>query len=179
MVGGVEAFGPALYSAFRCRRPKILQLLLAAEGEESMSTAADITLNETTLLHNGVAYCFPAAVSVVLAAGGDEARPDSKGRIPRDVTPRDVVGADAGREGVLMVPEKELAIRRMLERGPAYRARSWAWPVEAAVARGCGDGGGVVVSSPRRAVPKKPLVGVRIFRPKSDRNFQFVGLVGR
>ena len=68
---------------------------------------------------------------------------------------------------------KEVAIRRMLRQGPAYRARSWAWPAEEADCGGCA-GGGAVVSSPP-AAPKAP-VSARVLRPKSDRRF-FVTLV--
>ena len=70
----------------------------------------------------------------------------------------------------------EIAVRRMLKQGPAYRVRSWAWPAEEAGGGACGDECAAGVSSP--AAASKAPVSVRIFRPKNDRKFS-VGLVDR
>lgn len=62
---------------------------------------------------------------------------------------------------------KEAALGRMLERGPAFRARSYRWPVQTGAAVGVASalapGGGEAAAS----VP----LGVRIFRPNSRASF--------
>lgn len=59
-------------------------------------------------------------MKVLLVAGADEAARESQGRIPRDDIEMVL------KRGLHMDRGKELAVRRMLERGLAYRARSWA-----------------------------------------------------
>ena len=161
-VGGTETLHFAIFGAIQHRQTKILQLLLAADGSEKRSHWANIKVDGKRLLHHAAGYYWcPAAVNILLAAGADEAALDSMGRIPRDT-----IGVDVGKEQPMMNGGNEVAIRRMLEHGPAYRARSWAWPAE--------ETGDALVSSPQ-ASPKAP-VNVRIFRSKSDRKF-FVRLV--
>lgn len=162
-IGGRMMFPNALYSAVRYHQAKILWLLLGAHGEDRRSEFANANLNEQQLLHCGAGFCSVAAVSVLLASGADEAVRDAKERLPQDI-----IGADPRRERS-MSRGQELAVRRMLGRGPAYRARSWAWPTEGADKASCGDDGEAVVSSPP---------AVRIFRPGSDRRF-FARVVGR
>lgn len=123
------------------------------------------------MLHYGASHCSPSVVSVLLEAGADEAIRDAWG-----VFPRDVIGVDLQQEQLPMDRGKQIAILRMLEQGPAYRARSWAWPTdEAEDADGSGDGGAVLSVAP--SLPRLP-VGMRIFRPKSDTKF-FASVVGR
>ncbi|CAM9172060.1 unnamed protein product [Laminaria digitata] len=184
-VGGSMPLGRALFLAVTQRRARILRVLLTADGEEERSDWANIIVGDRPLLHSCASYCYPAGLSVLLEAGADEAARHS-GRIPRDV-----IGMDLGRDAESQMDRgKETAIRRMLQRGPAYRARSWAWPAdEEADAGGSGDGGtaaataaaaaaAVLSSSP--TVPKAPVIGVRIFRPKKESSSKFfVRLVGR
>ena len=122
------------------------------------------------LLDNGANCCCPATVSVLLEAGTVSTLPDSEGRIPRDV-----IGMDLDLGGQVQRDRgEEVAVRRILERAPAYRARSWVWPTEEASGDSYGGGGAILSSAP---VPKAPVCG-GIFRPKSDRKF-FVKLVAR
>ena len=118
---GVTTLPFAVFSAVETGHAKVLQLVLAADRRARRSHWANITLDGNRPLHLGASLCCPAAVNVLLAAGADEAVRDSQGRIPRDV-----IGVDSGIEGVQTFREKEIAVRRMLEQGPAYRARSWA-----------------------------------------------------
>ncbi|CAN0257689.1 unnamed protein product [Laminaria digitata] len=212
--GGEKALIEALGLAVQDRQARILRLLLAADGAERRSWWANITFDTTPLLHYGAGFCYPAEVSVLLEAGADEAARDLKGR-----TPRDIIGLGVGREdgadeaalrakglialdiisrrlGLDSVPRidrgKKVAIRRMLQRGPAYQARSWAWPSDEEADDAGGSGGGetdaaaaaasaAVLSSPLAAPKPPPVVGVRIFRPEdnSRRSTLFVRLVGR
>ncbi|CAM9621089.1 unnamed protein product, partial [Laminaria digitata] len=136
-VGGKEALTSALEHAVTDRRARMLRLLLAVDGRERRSEWANV--EDGYLLHFGSAYCHPAAVSILLEAGGDEAAPDSAGLVPLEVLAQGVTEED----DLQMVPGRIIAIRRMLQRGPAYRARSWAWPSDAEEADDAdGSGGG-------------------------------------
>ncbi|CAM9449895.1 unnamed protein product [Laminaria digitata] len=185
-VGGSDGLSQALYMAVHFKRTTILRLLLAAVGdnEDRPSWANTSNAEGTRLLHNGAGLCYPAAVSILLEAGADEAARDTSGR-----TPLDVIGAELGREDKVhrMYRGKEVAVRRMLQRGPAYRARSWAWPSDAEEADTDGGGGrgtaaaaaAAVLSSPP-AMKTAPVIGVRIFRPKEKSSGKFfVTLIGR
>ncbi|CAM9834228.1 unnamed protein product [Laminaria digitata] len=186
-VGGEMALPPALCVAARFGEAKTLRLLLAVDGEEKRSKWANIRLGERHLIHFAAGCCRPTVVSVLLRAGADEAARDGEGR-----TPLDFVGMDlSGRDWIPPDRGEEVAIRRMLQRGPAYRARSWAWPLDAkgAGVRGSGYGdtaatpasaAAAVLSSPP-ALKTPPIAGVRICRPKekSSNSKFFVRLIGR
>ncbi|CAN0183390.1 unnamed protein product [Laminaria digitata] len=126
-VGGLMALPKSLYMAVCFRRARILRLLLALGGEEKRLEWAntDHAFSGRRLLDYAAACCYPAEVSVLLEAGADEAVRDSRGR-----TARDAVGTVNGvcPRKVQIGRREGAALRRMLERGPAYRARSWAWP---------------------------------------------------
>ena len=181
-VRGEEALVKALFAAVRFRQAGVLRLLLNVQGEEMRSWWANIYADEMRLLHCGTSFCYPSGVSVLLEAGADETLRDAKRRVPREVIGDafDLTYALDKRE------EKEIAIRRMLQSGPAYRARSWAWPSDAD-ASGSSDGGSTAAAAaaavhpPLPAVKTPPVVGVPIFRSKetSGRSKFFVRLVGR
>lgn len=61
-------------------------------------------------------------------------------------------------------PRREAALCRMLERGPAFRARSFAWAAQAE------DGGGEAASASSRLVPAGVL-RVNVCRPIGTRFF--------
>lgn len=178
-VGGWSALPDALYTAVQVHQAKILRLLLAASGEDRRSEWANANIEGRHLLHYAAGFCRRSAVGVLLEAGADEAARDLEGRIPRDV-----IGVDIGRGGGVQIDRgKEDVIRRMLQLGLAYRARSWAWTSDEEADAGGGVGGGAtnaMISFPP-AVPKPPVIDVRIFRPKekNSRSKLFVGLVDR
>ncbi|CAM9806018.1 unnamed protein product [Laminaria digitata] len=171
-VGRMMSMPYAIHGAIQSSQVRILRLLLAVDGEaKTRSYWANIELSGRQPLQLGSALCCPASVNILLAAGADETVRDWEG-----LAPRDVVGMGLELDGVRMDREKEIAVRRMLEHGPAYRARSWAWPAEEGDGGGSGDGGAVVTSPP--VAPKAP-VSVRIFvRPKDDGKF-FGSLIHR
>lgn len=92
-------------------------------------------------------------MSVLLAAGPDEAVRDLEERIPRDA-----IGIDLGQERLPVNQDNEIAMRLLLERGPAYRAQSSAWPTEAADRDGSDFRIAVLSNSPP-AAPQPPAGG--------------------
>lgn len=177
---GMEAIGgtlavapPAMDTALRADRTRMLRMLLAVEGEERRELWARLRIEGSPMLHLAASYGSVKAVGLLLAAGAEESTVDSEGR-----SVSEVVGSLASQtlreksDDSNSTPEQEAAaIRRVLARGPAFRARSWAWEGvgrdsydEAFAAAGV-DGGG------------PPALNVRIFRPRSG-SF-FVGLLGR
>ena len=184
-MGGSSVLPKALYACSRFGRGRILRLLLGAEGYGVRSELASTSVMGERMLHVASGYCNPAAVSALLEAGADERALDVKGHVPRDV-----LGTNLA-QGVEMDLGKATAIHRMLQRGPAYRARSWAWP--SGESGGAGDGGdgrdpagalaaaaaaAATAALPASSAPKTSIVDVRIFRPRQDRKF-FVGVVNR
>ena len=159
------------------------------DGEDRRSHWANIKQRDGRLLHFAATRCYPAAVSLLLEAGADEGARDSEGRIPRAI-----IGMDICADEEVRVDRAKEVVRRMLQRGPVYRARSWAWPSDtdaggsddgdtaavaaAVVAAADGDDGDAILWSP--AVKFPPVDGVRIFRPKEESGRKlFVRLVGR
>lgn len=176
-VGGKPKLLGALFSAARYGKPRVLRLMLAADGEEGRSGWANTPLDGKRLLNFGAACCYPGVVSVLLGAGASEAARDSNGHFPRDI-----VGIAIGQEMNQKDRGKEVAVRRMLKRGPAYRARSWARPAEEADSGCYCDEESYAVHTPPPA-PKAPMgVQISIVRPKSSnssRRKRFVGLIDR
>ncbi|CAN0330441.1 unnamed protein product [Ectocarpus sp. 12 AP-2014] len=115
-------FGTAISSALVMKRARLLSRLVSAVGEErkQKNFLAGMTFSSSPILHIAAAQADPLTTSVLLAAGAEESVVDAVGRSARDVVAmsRDV---DSGLPDVA-------ATRRMLERGPAFRARAWAWP---------------------------------------------------
>lgn len=180
-IGGRAVLPNALFTVVKAHDARILRLLLAVDGQEKRLAWANTLVKGRYLLHYAAGYCCPAAVSILLEAGADEAACDSEGRIAGDV-----IGVGLGRDGGIQMDRgKEDSIRRMLQRGPAYRAQSWALPSDATADAGGSDGGGgaaaALSSQPTTAVPKAPVSGWRIFRPKeqSSSNKLFVRVVDR
>ena len=143
----------ALYSSVEACQVRILRLLLTVDGEKGRSVWANTSFDDGHLLHFDALFCYPAAVCALLRAGADEAVHDSVGRIPRDV-----IGADLGRDGERQMDRgDEVSVRRMLQRCPVYRARSWAWPSnEQADASGSGVGD-TAAAAAAAAIPSSPL----------------------
>ncbi|CAM9953176.1 unnamed protein product [Laminaria digitata] len=183
-VGGEIAFAEALQRAVEARPLGMLRLMLGVDGEERRSEWANTYHKGTHLLHVGADRCHPAVVSILLKAGADEAARDREGRFARDMIGRVRRQDELQMNRAQMDQGNVTAIRRMLQRGPAYRARSWAWPSEEeGNADGSGDGdtavAAAVLSSPP-AVYIPPVLGVRIFRPKEKSSSKFfVRTIGR
>ena len=182
-LGGLESTIPAaIDGAITCasiaytkrenpgKSTKILQLLLAIEGEERRGHWARSTFLQIPVLHHAAVSGTLATVSLLLAAGADETVVSVYGK-----TASEVVCASGGVRD--KSPAEKAATRRMLARGSAFRARSWVWPV--ADMKGDEDAASVadLVASASSSGALHSALGVRVWRPAS-RKF-FVKLMGR
>lgn len=138
-VGGAAAISKAIRTAVRKGEARILHRLLGVVEEEKRALWAREISGGVPLLSHATAAGSLGAVNILLRAGARENVGLAGNR------PGECIGAAlAGRVG----PAQGAAIARTLSRGPAYRARSRAWPVEAGVESGS---------------TRAPL-GVRVFR---------------
>lgn len=151
--GGAAAISKAIRTAVRKGEARILQMLLgaAAEEEEERALWAQEVSGGVPLLSHAAAAGSLAVVNILLRAG---AREDAGLAGDR---PSECIGAALA--GGIDAAQGE-AVARTLRRGPAYRARSSAWPAEAGA-----DGGG--------ATRPAAQLGVRIFRPDGGRRGVF------
>lgn len=122
-IGGSGAIPPAVGAAAAARKGRagIVQMLLLAEGEERQRHWARCCFKEDPVLHCAVSFGNISAARVLLSAGADEMAENTEGRWAREV-----IGFNA--PSLQRDPAKKGAIVRMLERGPAFRARSFLWP---------------------------------------------------
>eukprot|EP00752_Nemacystus_decipiens_P006557 g5904.t1 len=109
---------------------KIVHALLDGMQDGPRKVAANHLVGGAPMLHLAAASGSPATTRVLLRAGALEAFVDARGERAADV-----IGA-ALPTGAARNPNTKAAIGRMLERGPACRARSWAWE-----SIGCGHSG--------------------------------------
>lgn len=159
-VGGTRKLPKAIFSAIAFSRASVVQMLISAGGEEQLGHWAGLSYDSRPMLNWASTVAHLPTMSVLLAAGAREDARDSRGRLAFDVIGSDKsVVAD-------MDPSKRAAARRMLQRGPAFRAKSWAWP-GSGEASGVGGAGGNAAAAWRGEV-QDPL-GVRVFR-RSDRH---------
>lgn len=171
-VGGEGATPEAMRFAVEDEQIGILQMLLDVQGEEHRVTWANHAVwsgpktfrfapylprgielmvlavhSGKTMIHCAAEVCSLRSVHVLLSAGADESAADQKGMRAKDSI------------GMLLSEDKRdpqimAAVDRMLARGPAFRACSWAWPSAAASIRS-----------------KAPRLGVRVFRPRTSKGF--------
>ncbi|CAM9154744.1 unnamed protein product [Ectocarpus sp. 12 AP-2014] len=121
--GGAAVLPNSLACATRRGKARILRLLLAAEGQERQEHWARRRLVlGRPLVYLAAAYGILANVKVLLAAGADETDTD-----PDGYAAPEVIGGQLPSGS--LDPLEAAAIGRELQRGPAYRACSWAWPV--------------------------------------------------
>lgn len=155
-VGGADAVRAALRHVIKFGHAKMLHLLLGVEGEEMRAWWANWRMGDKFPMVLAAAMgCYLTATSVLLAAGADEQMCfDNTGVCLSEKI--GVVFDDDDRDEA-----KETAVRRMLKRGPAFRAGSYCWPVQTGAAMGVDSG---LAPSGGRAKPNVPL-GVCIFRP--------------
>lgn len=101
------------------RNAPLVKLLIDA-GANAAATAFDN--GRLTALHLAAAWCDTATASLLLDAGADEWAQDGAGRAVIDV-----VGAFISDRTTPDIA----TFCRLLARAPAFRARSWLWPVSA------------------------------------------------
>ncbi|CAM9269589.1 unnamed protein product [Ectocarpus sp. 12 AP-2014] len=145
-VGGKPAIADAMRTSVQYGLFDMLTILLNVEGDEKqevwanqfvycshetvdvgMAPARDFPRTHAImaiafgcpLLHTAAKYCAIPAIRVLLSAGALAEKADSQGKVAEDVI--GVYGHE--RNGSV-----EAAVRALLLKGPAFRARSWAWP---------------------------------------------------
>ncbi|CAN0499456.1 unnamed protein product [Ectocarpus sp. 12 AP-2014] len=161
-VGGLDAVPKAIWTATRKGHAKILHMLLAVAGEETRRQWATMPFNESTLLHCATSVGSLSVTSVILSAGADETARDQYGDFAKDVI--------CARFQVN--PATRAAIFRTLLQGPAYRARSWAWPTMAGTDDdGDDDIDGSGLSSAEGARKDKDWPVGRVARPRNNTFF--------
>lgn len=169
-IGGELAIPEAMRYAVEYERLGILQMLLDVQGEENRATwanhlvwsaptflgiAPDLPRGHQLLLmtavfgvpmiHCAAEHSSLRSVHVLLSAGADERAPGYKGACVKDR-----IGFFVSQDK--RDPQTMAAVARMLARGPAFRARSWAWPS--------------ALTSPQL---KAPRLGIRFHRPSTSR----------
>lgn len=169
VVGGTslvpQAMGLAVSRGGR-NAAKILQMLVAVEGEERQRHWVGLSLGDGPMLHAAAAFNSLEGVHVLLEAGADEAEKAADGRRASDLVGSALPICDRD-------DDVEAAVCRMLRRGPAFRARSWAWSPMATGAPprpSPPPGGGEVPSTTSDRSPPIGPLGVRVFSPM-DRRF--------
>ncbi|CAN0126162.1 unnamed protein product [Scytosiphon promiscuus] len=171
-VGGLITVPDSISCAVKRDHACILHMLLNVEGEAmreawARTWAQPIEVNgnvpEEPMLHIAAKFCSYRAAAVLLSAGADELAVNAEGRRPSDI-----IGffVENNAERSRQVSEKD-AFRRMLKRGPAFRARSWVWPT---------PGEGVLGMAAERRRPlsssvRAPALGVRLLWQKRRRFF--------
>lgn len=161
VVGGRRMLPKAIFTAIAVSQASILQEdLISTGGEERLAHWAGLYYNTRPMLNWASTVAHLSTISVLLAAGAQEDARDSRGRLAFDVIGSDKsVVAD-------MDPCKRAAVYRMLQRGPAFRAKSWAWPGSYEASSASDADVGAVAA---RWGERQGLLGVRIFRRRNRR----------
>lgn len=136
------------------RNPSLSRLSRGTFGDGHVCTLLDVSTTE----------CSIPAVHVLLSAGADTERRNFQRKLA------------LRRIGLMLPDEKrnvamEAAVRRMLQKGPAFRDRSWIWPSTMDPPLGRVSNVPPSCSTP---VPKTTPTGARIFRPMGERLFIWV-----
>lgn len=155
---------PVMAAAIHGRLPRILNLLLTVDGAERAKDWANFSAGGCPMLHYAGVRGNAATIGVLLRNGADETVVDRNG-----VTASVAVGTQmpgTGKRGAVEVA----AMRRVLERGPAFRARSWWWPARSAALLRAGRDESVGLRS-SAARPATASLGVKIYRPPNPERF--------
>lgn len=151
-LGGLRAIPDSMGVAIQGRKARMLQRLISVEGEGRRRAWAECVMRHRPAIHLAAVWVSLRALSVLLAAGAKEGAMDVQGECASDI-----IGV--AMETFERDPHKEAALYRMLQRGPAFRARSWAWPAEVVAF-------GSAAKPTEEAAPVTPLRGpVRFCRP--------------
>ncbi|CBN77522.1 ankyrin repeat-containing protein 10_01 [Ectocarpus siliculosus] len=172
-VGGLPAIAGAMAVSVWYGYIDILEMLLNVEGGEKQEVWANqhvyfahdgsllrgvpgptmaTKFEWLPILHYAAKYCSIPALRILLSAGADTETCDLKGKLAVDH-----IGSllpDDKRNGSM-----EAAVQQMLQKGPAFRVRSRAWPDTTATHGGASK----VTQSSSNPVPKKTRTGARTF----------------
>ena len=162
---------------------RYVRLLLEVEWAERVGHWAKCSYKGWTMLHHAASNVAVAAVGVLLHHGAEETAVGSCGKTAMECVARAPDGRDPNmyfHSAAERDPETVAAVRRLLGRGPAYRARSWGWlagQFSAAALASADPAGGAADTAPSpNSRPTIPL-DVRIFRPENAKFY--VRLVAR
>lgn len=158
--GGSTVILGAMCRAAAQRQARILDMLLGVEGEARKKYWTRQLAGNIPILHHATMYGSLTTVHVCLAAGADENSVNGTG-----LRASQVMGTYAPPNTQNKAKLRE-AIGRMLQRGPAFRARSWAWPPKGDAA---GIGASLVTAPPTIGRLK---TGLRVFRASNERLFK-------
>ncbi|CAM9569843.1 unnamed protein product [Scytosiphon promiscuus] len=146
---------------------RVLQILLNVQGEGMQEAWARAwaqpyghseDVPEEPILRIAAKFCSHRAAHVLLSAGADELAFSASGKRASDIIGSSVESnSEVSRQAA-----KEAAFRRMLKRGPAFRARSWLWPTPEKTVPGTAAERTRPVSSSVRV----SAFGVRSLRPE-------------
>lgn len=173
-IGGPSALPQAMSLAASHGKARILKMLLDAEGEDRREHWARSLSDDTPLLHFALGYGGMSALSVLLAAGAKETVGTNSGCSPTHMIELLALTYDGEETNISLRMATAAATRRMLKRGPAFRARSWLWPVHsgapaaAVSADCCHDGGSGAILSPEE-IEGRVALGVRVFQPRNKK----------
>lgn len=160
---------PPLITVAMCGNAEIARILVEASAN-IMSTATivsytcgprgrmnEFTLEDKSALHYAVSCGHVSVTRVLLRAGCLESATDSRGCLPACLVGKNLMGSKD--------PCKEEWMRRVLARGPAFRALSWGWPTEPATNIAADRG---VTKCVKRGEVKKVLVNLKAFRHRRN-----------
>lgn len=202
---GIEVGPPQsifLQSAVLFGHAASLKILLEAgpaRGREP-NTAYTITVSfgpsvggfACSMLHAAAGFGHVLMIHVLLSLGEDKAAMDMCGGVPSEVLGgmdmsqviQGFLGSDSIKSEMVqalikrrMTPGDQLAIQRMLARGPEYPAISWVWPT--ATGPATGDTAAVTARPSAEAAPREGTLGLRVLRcPLRCKNFIY-GIMSR
>ncbi|CAM9472028.1 unnamed protein product [Ectocarpus fasciculatus] len=193
-VGGEPAIADAMLYSVVCKHVDILEILLNVEGAEKQEVWANQSTNchplenhshyerlwgevpvhdipearavlatkfGSPLLHVAAMHCSIPALRVLLSAGANTEKTDPRGELAKDKIGQ--LLSDDERN-----VDEEAAARKILLKGPAFRARSWAWPATTNAALGrASRKAHLSFSTP---VPQTPM-RVQIFKQTDEKLF--------
>lgn len=153
-VGGMPAMPQALKTAIAARSGTILQMVLDMYPPAIVNgrfwEKQALEFGGVPALHIAAAFGSLPVMHVLLATGADETVVTSDGTRASDIVQQRGSRSDEHEA-------EKAAMVRMLERGPAFRATSWAWITRA--------------NFTSLRAPGPPSVGVRVFRQGDRRVF--------
>ncbi|CAM9953140.1 unnamed protein product [Scytosiphon promiscuus] len=161
--GGMEAIGGAwvipnsITTAASQGRARIVHLLIGVEGDERRGYWSRVQANGFSMLHDAAGGGHLATLSVLLSAGASEEALGANGMSAADMA-----------ESYLPTEERSTkrskAVRRVLARGPAFRAWSFAWPRGRPVTAGAASAGAADGATREPGKLARAPLGVQVFR---------------
>lgn len=187
-----QARNHALDGAVIFGHATILRLLIDAGLADDYVRTGKTGWRGYPVLHTAAGYAHVMVVHVLLSHGEDEMAP-MRGLVPADMVgifdrsqaAKEVYGDAPIDRALMKILERRKTsndmevIRRMLARGPAYRALSWAWTIGSTSAASRSNES-VAAQCSAQTLPQNPKLCVRIFRrPPRCRHNPLLGAMTR